>query len=708
MSANENTNRSSSSGGYSVANINGVIEAINSITGTIGASSIVVNDYLITLVNNEDGYTLNVTRGSQTQSITVDNAISIESVFLVDSSQESGGKNTIRVLLNNGEYTDFDFYNGKKGDKGDPGLTPSQVDNILNAEQQRVIAENQRISAETTREDNEDDRVLRETLRINNEADRVQQENNRVSSENTRINNENARQSAESVREYNEDQREDAEADRAAEWVSLKSEVNNAKAQVLNLAVSVEELADQVDSASKDVIEAYDRVNKHIEDSEDLIEEVENVSEDLRNMTAQAETLPAGSDATASYENGVLTIGVPSSKSVSFHICSQNEYNAETRVPIIVNPDEQTFYLVPSEDPESTDMFVEWAYVDSKWELFGSIKAEMPVQDVQIAETSIVQDGVANIPIIDSNKYGVAKTNVSFGITSLNGYLQVSAASSSGIKAGGHSSQPIVPMRQHESVFYGLAKAAGDTTQSQSSNSVGVYTDSAKAAIQQMLDVPSTNDIPDVPVQDVQVNGTSVLQDGVANVPKASSAVLGVVRIDGDYGVAIFSGLSPAYVDKLYANKATDLQVKAEVSSYRPIVPSNQHLATFYGLAKAAGSDEKNSILPVGQYTESAKSAISEMLNGSVTVSGSTPTITALPGIRYVCGEVTTLDITLPASGCIDVVFESGSTPTVLTVTPPSGVTVKWANGFDPTSLDANTTYEINIADGLGVAGAWT
>ena len=93
---------------------------------------------------------------------------------------------------------------------------------------------------------------------------------------------------------------------------------------------------------------------------------------------------------------------------------------------------------------------------------------------------------------------------------------------------------------------------------------------------------------------------------------------------------------------------------------------------------------------------------------GSVSVTGSTPAITALPGIRYICGEVSTLDITLPASGCVDVVFESGSTPTVLTVTPPTGQTVKWAGGFDPTSLEAGTTYEINIADGLGVAGSWT
>lgn len=130
--------------------------------------------------------------------------------------------------------------------------------------------------------------------------------------------------------------------------------------------------------------------------------------------------------------------------------------------------------------------------------------------------------------------------------------------------------------------------------------------------------------IPSVPVQDVQVNGTSVLSNGVANVPMASASTPGVV------------------------------------------------------------------------------------ISGSVSVSGSTPTINAQAGVRYICGEVATLDITLPASGCVDVIFQSGSTATVLMITPPSGVTVKWANGFDPTALDANTTYELNISDGLGVAGSWT
>lgn len=205
-------------------------------------------------------------------------------------------------------------------------------------------------------------------------------------------------------------------------------------------------------------------------------------------------------------------------------------------------------------------------------------------------------------------------------------------------------------------------------------------------------------------VQDVQVNGTSVVTSGVANVPIASTSGFGAVKILADNGITITGS------GNLSTNEATSAQVKAGTHSHKPIVPAYQDAATFYGFAKAAGdTSQASSSNAVGTYTESAKSAISEMLNGSVSVSGSTPSITAKAGIRYVCGEVSTLALTLPASGIVDVVFESGSTPTVLTITPPTGVTaVKWADGWDET-CEANTTYELNIEDGkLGVKGAWT
>ena len=88
-----------------------------------------------------------------------------------------------------------------------------------------------------------------------------------------------------------------------------------------------------------------------------------------------------------------------------------------------------------------------------------------------------------------------------------------------------------------------------------------------------------------------------------------------------------------------------------------------------------------------------------------VTVSGSTSSITAQANTRYICNTVTTLTFTPSATGICDVLFTSGSTATVLTV--PS--TVLWPDWFDPTALEANTVYELNVMDGIyGAVAAWT
>lgn len=113
------------------------------------------------------------------------------------------------------------------------------------------------------------------------------------------------------------------------------------------------------------------------------------------------------------------------------------------------------------------------------------------VDDVQINGTSIVQDKVANIPIA-TNDLGVVKINSLYGIRiASDGTLRTNPSASTTIKSGTDNDLPLTPKSQHESTFYGLAKAAGDITQSVSSNEVGQYTDEAKSAIQNMLGIDS-------------------------------------------------------------------------------------------------------------------------------------------------------------------------------------------------------------------------
>lgn len=93
-----------------------------------------------------------------------------------------------------------------------------------------------------------------------------------------------------------------------------------------------------------------------------------------------------------------------------------------------------------------------------------------------------------------SSTAGVVKV-AGLGVKVNNGELVLSPASSRQIKQGIGDTAPVIAAKEHEAVFYGLAKAAGDESQKASENAVGVFTEAAKSAIRVMLGVPSMSDI---------------------------------------------------------------------------------------------------------------------------------------------------------------------------------------------------------------------
>ena len=170
---------------------------------------------------------------------------------------------------------------------------------------------------------------------------------------------------------------------------------------------------------------------------------------------------------------------------------------------------------------------------DYKWNIFANalngVSLSNIITDVQINGTSILSNNIANISTATSSTLGVVKIDSFYGTnTNSEGRIYLSKATDTEIKAGTQQYKPIVPYSQHEAVFYGLAKAAGDSTQASSSNAVGTYTANAKSAIQSMLGIPVT---------DVQINGTSILNNKVANIPIATSNIFGVVK--GGFGTTI-------------------------------------------------------------------------------------------------------------------------------------------------------------------------
>ena len=306
------------------------------------------------------------------------------------------------------------------------------------------------------------------------------------------------------------------------------------------------------------------------------------------------------------------------------------------------------------------------------------------VSDVQINGTSIVDEyGWANIPLGGNNIYGVVKTGGNGVTVNSSGILTIVRAESNQIKAATSGTAPITPYIQHESVFYGLAKVAGDTTQASSSNTVGTYTDNAKSAIKSMLGVPNaTYDLgkgielpanadlnyyttPGVYHADTSV--VSTLLNAPPITPITSEFRLIVEQTNDDYvsqtcigefggryvrvvdnfgdalnwnkmireedyatnttaGVVVVDpnyGLYMSSVDpkKIAVNFATSGSIKNGTNTSTVISAGRQHESTFYGLAKAAGdTTQSSSSNAVGTYTDNAKAAIQTML-GILTVS---------------------------------------------------------------------------------------
>lgn len=175
------------------------------------------------------------------------------------------------------------------------------------------------------------------------------------------------------------------------------------------------------------------------------------------------------------------------------------EWLATNNVQVVYQLDTaQTYQLTPTEVTtllgqnhlwaDTGDIFVDYC-ADTKTYVDDAIPA-VPVQDVQINGSSILQDGVANVPIASSTVAGVVKVNAANNAVKINsnGELGLVNASKTVVKNGQSYLSVITPEKQHDATFYGLAKAAG-ADMSSSSNAVGTYTDEAKIAIQKMLGI---------------------------------------------------------------------------------------------------------------------------------------------------------------------------------------------------------------------------
>jgi len=82
----------------------------------------------------------------------------------------------------------------------------------------------------------------------------------------------------------------------------------------------------------------------------------------------------------------------------------------------------------------------------------------------------------------------------------------------------------------------------------------------------------------------VQVDGTSIVNNDIANIPVASANKYGVVKISGGSSGVTLSGSN---VLTVYNASLSD--IKTGTDGYKPLTSNRAYAATFYGLSGAAG-----------------------------------------------------------------------------------------------------------------------
>ena len=346
------------------------------------------------------------------------------------------------------------------------------------------------------------------------------------------------------------------------------------------------------------------------------VSQLQNDSGYLTSFTETDPTVPAWAKAAQKPSYTAAEVGAPTvqemNSAISTAIGNVNSFDmAVVQQLPTTNISPHTIYLVPKTG-ETNDVYDEYIYINNAWEMVGNTQVDL-------------SDYVQKTDYATADNAGIIKIGLNSGlVVSVDGSIVVSGSVDSTIKSGANARNPITPKYQHTSTFYGLAKAAGDTTQSQSNNAVGTYTDEAKAAIRTMIGAPALEDIPDAPVQDVQVNGVSILQDGVANVPIGSQNTPGVFSINANNGITKDSN------GKLVIQPCNGSDLKTGTNNRNPVTPLTAHTATFYGLAKAAGADMKDiANTTVGTYPDAQKEAIQSMLGITQMLAPENPNLVA-------------------------------------------------------------------------------
>ena len=375
-------------------------------------------------------------------------------------------------------------------------------------------------------------------------------------------------------------------ADVAKEGVGQFEVVASVNGQIVKTVIYNSRIDHALDG-SGDPPEPWESWVQQVEDDADR---AEAAAELLEHPGAEAETLEPGSPATASYADGVFSFGIPQ---------GEKGDTGETGPRGPEGPAGQDG--APGRDGQDgapgADGYSPTASVSKSGKI-----ATITITDKNGTTSAQVSDGADGTDIIDdtagsgdtgktwsANKLSSEVGSLSSQIDGVEDQIATKEASTTATAAHGVGELFFL----NGTLLVALsAIAVGDTI-----TTTGGYPNAAATKLSEKL------------IKDVQVNGTSVLTDGVANVPIANTNNPGVVKVSSTYGTQMIGENVVGIV------LASESDIKAGAGSYKVIQPGRTDVATFYGLAKAAGADMASvSGATVGVYPSAQLVAIQKML----------------------------------------------------------------------------------------------
>lgn len=399
---------------------------------------------------------------------------------------------------------------------------------------------------------------------------------------------------------------------------------NSAASSANNASAAARDATQRAQSAATTANNAAGTANTAAGNANTAAARANTAASMIEHLEAEAETLPAGSEATASFENNKITFGIP--------VGGKGDKGDPGEDYVLTEQDKAEIAQMTIDDTAAAGT------TDKTWSA-DKIAAEIAAGTGVLVELNIARDGtvtteasVADILAdIEAGKhvYGLGHIEGNVGTTA-NTYAPMLAVDIGGLMSGIVCTFNIM---EGKIQVMGAAMGGRDTWQMQMQmtmkaatasledraesfdamdlpiSNVGAPVNATDAATKQYVDEHAGGGT----VTDVQVNGTSVLSEGVANIPYASASNAGVIKVAARNGVQMNAN------GEIFVTKANSTHIKNDSGvTTSALSPADVKGIAFYGLSNAAG-DTTQHATTYGNfiYTPEAKSAVQSMLGVS-------------------------------------------------------------------------------------------